>query len=85
MLCCSRCEIPFRKTPLIVPFFNLLLFLLAFLTFTTLSGAGLLAADTARAATTEGRGEGEVNVLLRVKADHVGRHVDDLLADTMIT
>jgi len=83
MLCCSRFETPFRKTPVGIPFFNLLLFLLTGLFTTTLSSTGLLPADTARAATTERRGEGEVNVLLGVETDHVRRHVDNLLADTV--
>jgi hypothetical protein len=62
---------------------HLLLVLLSLLTVTASSGSGLLALDTARAATTVGGGESEVNVLLGVKANHVGRHVDDLLADTV--
>lgn len=64
---------------------HLLLVLLSLLTVTTSSGSGLLALDTARAATTVGGSESEVDVLLRVKANHVGRHVDDLLADTDVT
>jgi hypothetical protein len=63
-------------------FANPLLFLLLFLTVTTLGGLGLLAAQTTRATATEGRGESEVDVLLGVKADHVGGNVDDLLSDT---
>lgn len=60
-----------------------LLFLLVVTsTLTALSGLGLLSADTARTAATEGRGQGEVDVLLGVETDHERRHVDDLLADT---
>lgn len=66
-------------------FANPLLFLLLFLTITTLGGLGLLAAHTTRATATEGRGESEVDVLLGVKADHVGGNVDDLLSDTDVT
>ena len=51
---------------------------------TTLSSAGLLALDTARAATTVGRGKGEVDVLLGVKADDERGDVDDLLADAVM-
>jgi len=46
-----------------------------------LGGLGLLSPDTARTATTKGRTEGEVNVLLRVETDNEGGDVDDLLAD----
>jgi hypothetical protein len=65
-------------------FVDLLLVLFTLLVTATLSGTGLLAANTARAATTEGRGEGEVNVLLGVETDHVRGNVDDLLANTRI-
>lgn len=61
---------------------HLLLLLLLLATVTALSGLGLLSADTAGAATTEGRGQGEVDVLLGVEADHERGDVDDLLADT---
>jgi hypothetical protein len=61
----------------------LLFLLLAILITTALSRTGLLAADTARATTTERRGESKVNVLLGVETDNVGRNVDDLLADTV--
>lgn len=61
---------------------HLLLLLLLLATVTALSGLGLLSADTAGAATTKGRGQGEVDVLLGVEADHERGHVDDLLADT---
>jgi len=64
---------------------NLLLVFLGLLIVTTGSGAHLLALDTAGTATTEGRGQREVNVLLGVQADHVGGHVDNLLADTDVT
>ena len=59
-----------------------LLVLLLLLGLTSLlGGLGLLSADTAGAAATEGRGQGEVDVLLGVETDDEGRHVDDLLAD----
>lgn len=57
-----------------------LIFLLLLLT--TLSGLGLLSADTAGSAATEGRSESEVNVLLGVETDDEGGNVDDLLADS---
>jgi hypothetical protein len=60
---------------------NLLLILLLGVTVTTGGGSGLLAANTAGAAATEGRGQGEVDVLLGVEADHERGDVDDLLAD----
>jgi len=44
-------------------------------------GSGLLAPDTAGAASTEGRGQGEVDVLLGVETDNERGNVDDLLAD----
>jgi len=44
-------------------------------------GLGLLSPDPTGATTAEGRCEGEVDVFLRVKADHEGRHVYDLFAD----
>lgn len=84
-LCSDGPEIPSEKKKLSVDFLtfiDLLLVLFTLLVTSTLSGTGLLAANTARAATTEGRGESEVNVLLGVEADHVRRNVDDLLADT---
>lgn len=61
---------------------HLLLILLLVTTVSLLGGGGLLSADTAGAATAEGRGKGEVNVLLGVETDDEGRNVDDLLADT---
>jgi hypothetical protein len=64
---------------------NLLLILLLGVTVTTGGGSGLLAANTAGAAATEGRGKGEVDVLLGVEADHERGDVDDLLADTDVT
>merc|ERR1712137_434719 len=60
---------------------HLLLLLLITLTVTLLGGLGLLSPDTAGAATTERRGQGEVDVLLRVEADDERGDVDDLLAD----
>lgn len=85
LLCCSRLNSLKRTRPYGTFFKRTRLFflLLSFLCTTTLSSASLLPPDTARAATTERRGEGEVNVLLGVQTDHVGRHVDDLLADTI--
>lgn len=60
---------------------HLLLILIITTTLATLSSLGLLSADTAGATTAEGRGQGEVDVLLGVETDHEGGHVDDLLAD----
>ena len=60
---------------------HLLLLLLLDVLGGLLSSLGLLSADTARAAATEGRGKGEVDVLLGVEANDEGRHVDHLLAD----
>lgn len=60
---------------------HLLLLLLLLATLTALSSLSLLPADTTGAAATKGRGQSEVDVLLRVEADHEGGHVDDLLAD----
>lgn len=60
---------------------RLLVILLGVLAVTTLSSLGLLSSDTAGTTTTEGRGEGEVDVLLGVQTDDEGGHVDDLLAD----
>jgi len=59
----------------------LLLLLLVSATLLGLSSLGLLSAHTAGASTTEGRGKGEVNVLLGVKTDNERGNVDDLLAD----
>lgn len=61
---------------------HLLLLLLLTLATATLGSLGLLSADTTGAAATEGRSQGEVDVLLGVETDHEGRNVDDLLADT---
>lgn len=44
-------------------------------------GSGLLSPDAARATSTKGRSESEINVLLRVETDDERRNVDDLLAD----
>lgn len=71
-----------RKTLVGERGYNLLLLLLLGVAATTLSGLGLLSADTAGAATTKGRGQGEVDVLLGVETDDEGGHVDDLLANT---
>jgi hypothetical protein len=60
---------------------HLFLILLVVTTLALLGGLGLLSADTAGTATTVGRGEGEVNVLLGVETDDERRNVDDLLAD----
>lgn len=60
---------------------HLLLLLLLDVLSGLLSSLGLLSADTARAAATEGRGKGEVDVLLGIEADDEGRHIDHLLAD----
>ena len=64
---------------------GLLLVIIAGIITTVLvsGGLGLLPPHTARAATTEGRRQGEVNVLLGVEANHEGRDVDDLLANTI--
>ena len=59
---------------------NLFLLLLLGI-LTTSGGSSLLAANTAGTATTEGRGEREVDVLLGVETDHERGNVDDLLAD----
>jgi hypothetical protein len=61
----------------------LLLFLL--IALAALSGLGLLSADAAGAASTEGRGQGKVDVLLRVETDDERGDVDDLLADADVT
>lgn len=62
---------------------NLLLLLITGIITTILGGSsrGLLSPDTAGTPTAEWRGEGEVNVLLRVKTDDERRDIDDLLAD----
>lgn len=64
---------------------HLLVILLLLSTITLLSGLGLLSADTAGAASTEGRGERKVDVLLRVETDDERGNVDDLLADADVT
>lgn len=63
----------------------LLVLLLTVLIAAFLGSLGLLSADTAGATTTEGRGKGEVNVLLGVETDDERRHVDNLLADADVT
>lgn len=62
-------------------FSDLLVILLLLLITTLLGGLGLLSPDAAGAATAEGRGQGKVDVLLRVKTDNERGDVDDLLAD----
>lgn len=62
------------------------LFLLLLLgVLTTSGGSGLLAANATGTATTEGRGEREVDVLLGVETDHERGNVDDLLSDADVT
>ena len=61
---------------------SLLVILLLLTLASTLSGLGLLSADTAGAAAAEGRVESEVDVLLGVEADDERGNVDDLLVDT---
>jgi hypothetical protein len=62
---------------------NLLLVLLTSILVTTLlGGLGLLPPDTSRTTTAEGRGQGEVDVLLGVETDNERGNVDDLLANT---
>jgi len=48
---------------------------------TLLSRLGLLPPDTTETTTTEGRCDGEINVLLRVQTDNERGDVDNLLAD----
>lgn len=66
-----------------LPTHLLLLFLLLGVIATLLlfRGLGLLSPDTAGTPTTERRGEGEVDVLLRVETDDERRNVHNLLAD----
>lgn len=59
----------------------LLVLILLLLTVAALGSLGLLPPDTAEAAATEGRSDGEVDVLLGVETDDEGRNVDNLLAD----
>jgi hypothetical protein len=63
----------------------LLLLLLVTTSLLGLGGLGLLSANTAGTTATEGRGQGEVDVLLGVEADDERGDVDDLLADTDVT
>jgi hypothetical protein len=58
-----------------------LLLVLVGLGVTTLGGGSALALDTTGTATTVGRLEREVDVLLRVETDNERGNVDDLLAD----
>jgi hypothetical protein len=60
---------------------RLLVILLLLATVTLLGGLGLLSPDTAEATATKWRGNGEINVLLRVETDDERGHVDDLLAN----
>ena len=60
---------------------DLLLLLLLVTTLLGLSSLGLLSAHATGASATEGRGKGEVDVLLGVKTDNERGDVDDLLAD----
>lgn len=46
-------------------------------------GGGTLALNTTRAATTVGRSERKVDVLLGVETNDEGRYVDNLLANTI--
>jgi hypothetical protein len=64
---------------------HLLLVLLVLTTLTASSGGGLLSADTAGTATTKGRGQSEVDVLLGVETDDERGNVDDLLSDSDVT
>ncbi len=65
---------------------NLLLILLSVVTASGLSGGtSTLALNTTGTGTTVRRGEGKVDVLLRVKTNDERGDVDDLLADTDVT
>ena len=61
--------------------YDLLLLLLLVTTLLGLSSLGLLSAHATGASATEGRGKGEVDVLLGVKTDDERGDVHDLLAD----
>jgi len=65
---------------------DLLLVIVTGIVTTVLVGGGLslLPPHAAGAATAKGRGQGKVDVLLGVEADHEGRDVDDLLADAVM-
>lgn len=63
----------------------LLVLVLAGIVTTLVGSSGLLPPDAAGAASTEGRGESEVDVLLGVEADDERGDVDDLLADAAKT
>lgn len=79
------CPTPVIHESFLLVAYNLLLVLLTSIVVTTLlGGLGLLPPDTARATTTEWRGQSEVDVLLRVETDHKRGNVDDLLANTSI-
>ena len=77
--CCNKCR-PASLTPV---HNHLLFFLLSVIATFLLSLRSLrfLPPHTAGAASTEGRGESEVDVLLGVKTDNERGDVDDLLAD----
>ena len=61
---------------------DLLLLLLLVTTLLGLSSLGLLSAHATGASATEGRGKGEVDVLLGIKTNDERWDVDDLLANT---
>lgn len=64
---------------------RLLLLLLGIVTTSVLAGGsgGLLSPHTTWASTTKWRGEGEVDVLLRVETDNERWDVDNLLSDAV--
>jgi len=64
---------------------DFLLVILAGVVILALGSLGLLPLYAAGAATAKGRGESEVDVLLRVETDDKRRDVDDLLADADVT
>jgi len=75
------CRTPVNRESLLLTCSLLLVLLTSIVVTTLLGGLGLLPPDTTGAASSEWRGEGEVDVLLGVEADHEGGNVDDLLAD----
>jgi hypothetical protein len=50
---------------------------------TTLGSLGSLSLDTSGTATAVRRGQGKVNVFLRVKTDNEGRDVDNLFSNSV--
>jgi len=68
-------QVPFR-TPL-------LFFLLTTFVVFLFRCLGLLSPHAAPATTAKRRGEGKVDVLLRVETDDEGGNIDDLFADTI--